>query len=56
VRQNEGVLFNQPVKVDCVKQAAFLRPPAFQAGCHEPLFHLLLNYCLCNHPQQSFQL
>jgi hypothetical protein len=32
VRQNEGVLLNQPVKVDCVKQAVFLQPTAFQAG------------------------
>jgi hypothetical protein len=33
VRQNEGVLLNQPVKAGCDKQAVFLQPPAFQAGC-----------------------
>ena len=33
VRENEGALLNQPVVAICVKQAAILRAPAFQAGC-----------------------
>jgi hypothetical protein len=33
VRENEGALLNQPVVAVCVKQAAILRAPAFQAGC-----------------------
>jgi hypothetical protein len=41
MRENKGALLNQPVKAGCVKQAVFLRPPAFQAGCHEPSFYLL---------------
>ena len=32
MRENEGVLLNQPVKAGCVKQVVFLQPPAFQAG------------------------
>jgi hypothetical protein len=31
-RENEEALFNQPVKAIRIKQAAFLRVPAFQAG------------------------
>jgi len=34
VRQNGGALLNQPVVAVCVKQAAILRAPAFQAGGH----------------------
>jgi hypothetical protein len=33
--ENEGAQFKQPVVAVCVKQAAFLQPPAFQAGCHQ---------------------
>jgi len=40
VREYEGVLLNQPVKAVCVKQAAFLQPPAFQADCHKFEFRL----------------
>jgi len=39
VREYEGAPINQPVKAGYDKQAAFLQPPAFQAGCHEPSFN-----------------
>ena len=32
-RGNEETLFKQPVKATRTKQAAYLREPAFQAGC-----------------------
>jgi hypothetical protein len=33
MRENEGAPTNQPVVAICIKQAAILRAPAFQAGC-----------------------
>ena len=43
VRENEGAPVKQPVAAVCVKQAAIVRPPAFQAGCRgfEPRLPLL---------------
>jgi hypothetical protein len=32
VRENEGILLNQPLQADFGKQAVFPQPPAFQAG------------------------